>query len=247
MQQLRFFTSQAHACSYLPDELAVNVVADPRVTPSPDVYQALLEMGFRRSGDLVYAPHCPNCRACVPVRMPVEQFRPSRAQRRTLRANTDLEVRVTPAAYRDDLFALYRDYLCGRHAGGGMDNPTPQGFVDFLCSSWCPTRFVEFLLDGRTVAVGVYDALPDAFSAVYTFFDPRLDPARGLGNLTVLWQIEEARAQGLTHVYLGYWIEAAPKMRYKSRYRPLEAYVTGEWHRLDTGLSAAPDCAASNT
>ena len=67
---------------------------DPRL---PGFYPQALEWGFRRSGDLVYRPHCPHCRACVAVRIPVAGFEPDRSQRRCLARNATLETRVAPA------------------------------------------------------------------------------------------------------------------------------------------------------
>ena len=50
-----------------------------------------------------------------------------------------------------------------------------------------------------------------------------------LGTYGILWQIEAARRLDLAHVYLGYWIAESPKMAYKSRFRPLEALIDGDW------------------
>lgn len=231
-QQLRFFATQPHSCSYLPDRLAVSVVADPEAELNPVLYGGLLEMGFRRSGAHVYAPHCPGCRDCVPVRIPVDEFRPDRSQRRNARLNADVEVIRTRPRYTDEYFELYARYLAVRHPGGGMDRPTPESFLDFLIAPWCETFFAELRLDGRLLGVAVTDVVPGALSAVYTFYDPQLGAARGLGVQAVLWQVAEARRRGLSHLYLGYWIQDCAKMRYKNRFRPLEGLVEGRWRRL---------------
>jgi arginine-tRNA-protein transferase len=229
MKQLMIFATQPQRCSYLRGELAVNVVVDPRATLGPGTYQQVIDLGFRRSGSTVYAPHCPNCRACVPVRVPVEAFRPNRSQRRNLRTNSQLEVRMQPARYTDEYFRLYACYLAARHPGGGMDDPTPSSLEEFLFTDWCETRFVEFRLRGRLLGVAVTDLLPNGLSAVYTFFDPAEGTRRGLGNYAVLWQIDEARRRGLPYLYLGYWIAECEKMRYKSQFQGAEGFVDGQW------------------
>lgn len=234
MNRLLFYPTQPQRCSYLPDRLAVSMVADPRATLSPALYAELVTLGFRRSGVQVYAPHCPDCRACVPTRVPVAAFRPNRSQRRALGRNADLQVVLTEPHLNQEYFDLYRRYLGTRHPGGGMDEPTPEGFADFLVSGPGTSVFAEFRVQGRLLGVAVTDVLANGLSAVYTFFEPDEGGARGLGTYAVLWQIEEARRRGLPHLYLGYWIEACAKMRYKARFRPIEGYLEGEWRALPT-------------
>jgi leucyl-tRNA---protein transferase len=95
IQPVRLYLSAEHACGYLSGYAARSAFVDPEWTLNGPRYQRLLEMGFRRSGGHVYRPHCRDCMRCVPVRVPVAQFRPSRSQRRCLQANADLQLTQT--------------------------------------------------------------------------------------------------------------------------------------------------------
>lgn len=232
--RLAFYASREHGCSYLPGRRAITLFADPAARMSNRIYDLLSEHGFRRSGGYVYRPACRGCARCIPARVPVADFRPSRSQRRVLARNRDLTVRVLPPEYRDEHFILYRRYITSRHPGGGMDDPTPERYLEFLTSPWSDTAFVEMRLpDGRLAAVAVADRMPRGWSAVYTFYDPDLD-RRSLGTYAVLWQVRALRALGLAWLYLGYWIPECRKMAYKARFLPLEVHRDGRWRRLAT-------------
>ncbi len=233
------FLSLPHPCSYLPGRMATSLFLDPRQKLDSSAYAGFMRLGFRRSGDFIYRPHCHGCHACVPVRIPMARFEPNRSQRRVWRRNRDLEVRATPPVFSSEHFSLYARYQAHRHPGGGMDDPDPGKFLGFLAASRLDTTFYEFRQDGRLLAVAVVDYLPDSLSAVYTFYDPD-EHARGLGVYAVLWQVEEARRRQLPHVYLGYWIRESPKMAYKANYAPLEAYLDNRWIAFDPDPTA-PD------
>jgi leucyl-tRNA---protein transferase len=229
---LLFYVSGAQPCSYLPDQQALNLFADPHAHMTPELYSILCELGFRRSGNYVYAPRCPSCQACLPVRLPVAHYQPDRSQRRNWRANQDLTSKVVGDEFREEHFALYRRYIDARHDEGGMANPDPDQYQRFFDSTWSATRFVEFRLGGRLLAISVVDLLRDGLSAVYTFFDP-VEHQRGLGVYAVQWLINETARRGLTHLYLGYLVHDCDKMAYKARYRPLEVFRQGAWQWLD--------------
>ena len=55
----------------------------------------------------------------------------------------------------------------------------------------------------------------------------RLDPAAN-----ILWQAAQCVALGLPYLYLGYWIADSRKMAYKSRFRPIEGLLDGQWQTL---------------
>lgn len=239
MKRIGLLAGPEHFCSYLPDRIARSLYADTGLKMSVPIYSRLAEQGFRRSGDLVYRPHCRACRACVPMRIPVNRFVPDRSQLRNFRRNGDLEVIGKPARLDDEHYQLFQNYLTARHADGDMADSSPEDYIGFLGSQWAETIFFEFRRGGDLLAVAVVDRLDLGLSAVYTFFDP--DQARrGLGTFAVLWQIGEARRLGLEWLYLGYWIGDCRKMTYKQRYRPLEAFVDGEWHAIEKGEKINP-------
>ena len=229
---LRLFHTGEHACGYWPDRIARDLVFDPHDDRLPRFYPQALQWGFRRSGDIVYRPHCRGCRACVAVRIPVDLFRPNRSQRRVLARNAGIDMRVLPAARNDERLALYLRYLKARHPRGGMDDHGAHEFEQFLVGSWANTRFLELREHGRLLAVAVTDIDTHSMSAVYTFYDPD-EERRSLGRYGILWQIAEARRLGLDALYLGYWIKNCKKMNYKTEYRPIELLINQRWSSLD--------------
>ena len=230
-QVVRLFATGEHSCSYLPGRVARTAFADPYFPLDNRHYSLLIRRGMRRSGRYVYRPACTGCSACRSLRIPVEAFAPRRSQRRCAALNADLETRLCPPVFRQEHFDLYARYVGSRHAGGGMDNPDPESYMDFLVAPWSDTQFVEFRQQGTLLAVAVMDRVADGLSAVYTFFDPD-HTRRGLGTNAILWQIAETSSRRLNYLYLGYWIQECPKMRYKEHFQPAEVFNGGAWRPL---------------
>jgi len=228
----QFFVTPEHDCSYLPRRQANTLFLDPRETITPQLYQRLTEHGFRRSGGHLYRPHCRGCQACVPVRIPVDAFRPNRSQRRVRRRNEDVVVRIENARFSHRLYQLYERYIALRHMDGDMYPPSTDQFRSFLLSQWSQTLFLCSYLGDELLAVAVTDQQLDGLSAIYTFFDPE-QSGRSPGVLSILNQIDLARQLELPYVYLGYWIRDSEKMRYKTDYRPVELFSNNRWLRLE--------------
>lgn len=233
-QNLPMYISHPHECAYLPEQQSSSLFVDPAFPVDTQLYGLLLQNGFRRSGDLVYRPHCEHCNACIPIRIPVDRFQPGKTQKRIWRKNRDLEVRTGPPEYSDAHFELYCRYQRARHRDGTMDNPDPERYRQFLLSQHIDGMFLELYLDDVLLAVAVADRVADGLSAVYTFFDPEYDK-RSLGVYAVLLEIEEARTRGLDWLYLGYWIRECRKMSYKNQYRPFQIFKGEQWLEYDDG------------
>ncbi|OOE13518.1 arginyltransferase [Stutzerimonas degradans] len=231
LARLKFYATQPHPCSYLPDEQATTLFLDPSQPMDVQVYAELSEMGFRRSGDHLYRPHCQRCSACIPARIPATGINLSRQQKRILKRNADLQVRPVKPAFTEEYYALYASYIEKRHADGDMYPPSRDQFNTFLVRDLSFCRFYEFRLGGLLKALAVTDVLPNGLSAVYTFYDAS-DERRSLGRYAILWQIGEAARLGLKAVYLGYWIKNCRKMNYKTEYRPIELLVNQRWVTL---------------
>lgn len=228
LHHLRFLLTTEHECGYLPDREAVTLFVDPQCHLNTSHYNLLAEIGFRRSGEHLYRPHCAPCKACIPIRIPVDRFVPSRTQRRIHARNQDLHVRWCDAEFTDEQFALYRRYMRARHAGSSMDDDNPVYYERLLNTNWSDTRLAEFRQGTQLVAVAITDWLESGLSAVYTFFNPDLS-ARSLGTYAILQQLETAAEQALPYVYLGYWIKECSKMSYKDKFQPFEYFDGHRW------------------
>jgi arginyl-tRNA--protein-N-Asp/Glu arginylyltransferase len=237
-----FYTTAPLPCPYLPGRTERKIVTELSGAEAESLHERLSRAGFRRSHNIAYAPVCPGCQACVPIRVVSEEFTPDRTQRRILRANADLTVSEMPARATAEQFTLFQRYQKNRHADGDM---AAMGYYDYRAmieDTPISTGILEFRdAQDRLLGACLTDWLADGLSAVYSFFDTDEDK-RSLGTFAVLWLIGRARSLGLPYVYLGYWVPESRKMAYKARFRPSEILISGAWHRLGNGaeMNAAP-------
>lgn len=193
------------------------------------LYERLLARGFRRSGRIVYRPRCRSCRECRSIRIPVEQFSPTRSMRRVQRRNADVRIEVGRPATTDAKFDLFCRYLDAQH--DETMSRTYETYRDFLYDSPVETCEFRYWLGERLIGVSLVDrwarsspGTAGGLSSVYMYFDPA-HAARSLGTFSVLWEVDFCRREGLRYYYLGFYVAGSGKMAYKSRFRPNEVLV----------------------
>jgi len=236
--KLNFYATPEHDCSYLPGQKSTTLFADPEIKMDTGLYSQLSELGFRRSGQHYYRPHCELCQACTPIRIPAVNFKASRSQKRILKKNILIKSQVLPADFHEDHYLLYEKYILHRHADGDMYPPSREQYRSFLVQGHTSTQFVEFTINQKLVCVAVMDHLNDGLSAIYTFFDPEF-PELSLGTYSILWQIHETQRRHLNYLYLGYFVKACQKMSYKNKFHPFEARISDQWLTEKQLLKAA--------
>lgn len=229
--QTTFYLSGSLPCPYLAGQVERKLFThlDGDKVANAALNGLLTQAGFRRSHDVVYRPACPTCHACIPARVPVVRFVPTRTQRRCWQRNQSLRVTLEEPVPTAEQFALFQIYQQSRHAESDMAQMTEAAYRDMVREGSSALQFL-MVRDADHVLQGVLltDRLPDGFSAIYSFFNPA-NPALGLGTLLVLQLIAAARAENLPYVYLGYWIAQSDKMAYKANFQPQERLAEQGW------------------
>ena len=237
----QFFLTAPSPCPYKQGEFERKVFTHLVGDRAPALNDLLTQGGFRRSQNIAYRPACETCRACVSVRILVDEFEPSRSMRRVAARDADLIGAIHEAEPSSEQYSLFRTYLDARHQDGGMADMTVLDYAMMVEDSHVDTRIVEYRRrgpdsfitgkgEGELIAVALTDWMADGLSMVYSFYDPTMEH-RSLGTFMILDHIARARAAGLPYVYLGYWVSGSRKMAYKVRFEPQEHLGPKGWER----------------
>jgi arginyl-tRNA--protein-N-Asp/Glu arginylyltransferase len=239
----QFYLTAPSVCPYLAGRQERKVFTHLIGRRAPGLNDTLTQSGFRRSQTIAYRPACESCRACVSVRVIVDEFAETRSLRRIRDLNGDLVGRSVANMATSDQYSLFRAYVDARHGDGGMADMSVLDYSMMVEDSHVNTRIVEYrsrgpdtAINGRgsgaLVAACLTDILADGLSMVYSYYDPD-EAERSLGTFMILDHLDRARRLGLRHLYLGYWVEGSKKMAYKARFRPQERLGMNGWDRID--------------
>ncbi len=232
------FTSEFE-CPYLEDLQARYQVRLPDRKLCGEELDDLLARGYRRQGSVMYRTACAACRACQPLRIPVQQFRPNRSQRRTWRRGQQaFRVQITQPQCDPEHVRLFDRHRLLRGLSPDSE-PTSLGqYWEFLVDSCCETLEIQYRLEGRLVAVALADRGRQGMSAVYCYFDP--DYARySPGTFSILTQLDLCRRWGIEYLYLGFYVAQNRHMAYKARFRPHQRLTPQGWQVVEEASSSA--------
>lgn len=187
---------------------------------SKDQISMLWETGWRKFGVYFFRPRCPSCQDCLPIRVITNDFSASRNQRRVLKKNQHLDVKISPLIYRDEIFDLY-----AKHSENRFDqkNLCKKDFKQSFYMPSCPALQSEFYLNEKLIAVGFLDCGKNALSSVYFVYNTDYEHL-SIGTFSILVEIEYAKKIGLPYYYLGYYIEECSSMSYKGKFYPHECF-----------------------
>ena len=241
-QTPQFFLTSPSICPYLPGQAERKVFTHLVGDRATGLLDLLSQGGFRRSQNIAYRPACERCRACISVRILVDEFRPGRSMRRVLGRNADIVGRMSEPSPSSEQYSLFRRYLDDRHTHGGMSEMSVLDYAMMVEDSQVDTRLIQYRRrgpdsafsadsDGDLFAVALSDVMSDGVSMVYSFFEPT-ESARSLGTYMILDHIERTRRMGLPYLYLGYWVNGSRKMDYKIRFQPQEHLMAKGWERF---------------
>ncbi|WP_153446950.1 arginyltransferase [Vibrio algicola] len=223
---IRIGLTENHPCSYLPEqEERIAVVLDDDCH-STEHYALFLANGFRRSGNMIYKPHCDECNACQSIRLSVNHIQLSKSQKRIRNKAAGLRW-VFQSELDPQWFDLYEQYINQRHSTGSMYPANKETFDQFSHTDWMEPQFLHVYEDDKLIAVAVTDNLDDCLSAFYTFFQP--DHPLSLGTLCILLQLEQCKKLAKQWLYLGYQVDDCPAMNYKVRFHHHQKLVNQRW------------------
>lgn len=166
-------------------------------------------------------------RRVIPLRVRLAAFLLSKSQRRILKRNTDLDIRIAPAAVTLDIHELF-----DRHKRRFTDD-VPDSIYTFLSEepASVPTAgmMLRVSLGRELIAASFFEMGVRGLSSIYAMFHPE-HSSRGLGTLTMLKEMEHARERGRDFYYHGYAYEGESFYDYKKRFSGLEAFDwRGNW------------------
>jgi leucyl-tRNA---protein transferase len=192
--------------------------------------EVFLAAGYRRNGNCLYTMHCQTCRACIPIRLRVDDFSPNRNQRRVWRRNMDVQVHMDSLRLDQEHLELCDLFLQTRYP---REHNRAQGYYgEFFCNTITDTVQVQFRLEDRLVGASIVDMGTNFMNAVYFYFDPR-HGNRSLGTYNILTLIDICRKLGLAYLYLGYFIAGVPAMSYKEKFRPHQLLLQNGWEDIE--------------
>jgi arginyl-tRNA--protein-N-Asp/Glu arginylyltransferase len=195
----------------------------------PQAMDDLWAEGWRHFGAEFFrysvSPQADGWQTIVPLRLDLAGLTLTKSQRRVLRKNEDVDLRIVPATISIEAKAMFQ-----RHKERFTEN-VPEALTTFLSTEpgTVPCRCMEFQawVAGELAAISYLDLGEKAVSSVYGMFDPE-HARRSLGIYTLLQEMLWAQAQGYALYYPGYATNGSSAYDYKKQLQGLQGYCWTE-------------------
>ena len=237
-------------CGYFEDRESNDVITnlnwlDSELPEGTDlaVYDRLIRRGFRRYSPLLYHTQCQGCHECIPIRIPVDTFEPSKSQRHVLNKNQDVDVTVVtdPAQFSTDEKALmYRNYYNRHNQGKSGFKPLTleeaKEDLKNMNSGYSGIINFDYKIGDRLIGVSIIDCVQNShgirtgISSNYFYYDTSPDILkRSIGVYSVLYEILCCAGNNVPYYYLGLYLPHCQKMSYKANYKPYQLLLNNVW------------------
>ena len=240
----RFFGNSHGLCSNCEkDGRSEELIFRPQ-SLKPHQYQKLINRGwYRRGGVKMFRYRYNHDLDCSDweTRVLLSEFdhRKHKSYKKVLRRMPEnrLTVETVPTQFIAEAYDLYNDYHLVKH-----DKPkkSEYSYCEHVVNSPFCNQSVDgfqygsfhqlYKLDGRLVAVGVIDVVPNGVVSIYMWYDMSKEVSKlSFGVYSALKEIEFAKElskcnSNIKYYYLQGWNGNNHKLSYKSRYEPEDFY-----------------------
>ena len=195
---------------------------------TPAAFDESLAGGDRRVGQMLYRTQCPNCQACEPIRIPVQDFARSKSQRKKWRKGAEVVVEVGSPLFTHEKLSMYNRHKRERSLSQNDRIMSQDGYEGWFIRTCTDTKEFRYYYRQKLVGISILDVGDRDISSVYFFFDPDYSHL-SLGTYSALYEIEWMRQHNMRYYYLGLYVESCSHLNYKAQYFPHERLIKGNW------------------
>lgn len=227
MQQLTpKLTATSNSCPYINDKIFTQEYFFA-FDVSQEELNYLLEKGWRKFGQFFFRPACLGCKSCIPIRIRVNEFKPTKSQKRIIKKNQNILMKISPLTYKKEYFELYKKHSLNRF--NNKHDTSENDFIDSFFSESTDSFITEYLLDNKLIGCGFLDRSTEALNSIYFCYDTDFSEL-SLGTFSALTEIQLTVSMGLKYYYLGYYIKENNHMSYKNNFKPYDLY---DWSKKE--------------
>ena len=224
----RVVYEELEPCPYIEGESSLMPLRWQLWKLTPTEFDQSLAQGDRRVGKMLYRTSCPACKACEPIRVPVDTFRMSKSQKRVWKKCSNVSVEMGRVLFTPERLNMYNRHKHERGLAKNERLMSQESYEGWFSKTCTDTREFRYRVDDKLVGLSILDFGEKDISSVYFFFDPDYSHL-SLGTFSALFEIDWMKRAGMRYYYLGLFVESCAHLNYKGKYYPNQRLINGEW------------------